>query len=75
MAAPIPQDQKQISFNDKYLNHIRFISHIPNLGHVPDVLLDQCTLKHDQHEQGEHGVVPVLVQTPQTDTKYLNIQL
>ena len=38
---------------------------------VPDLLLDKGALEHDEHHEGEDGVVPVLVQTPQSNTEHL----
>ena len=35
--------------------------------HLPD----HRALKNDKHEQGEEAVVPVLVQTPESDTEHL----
>ena len=58
-----------------YLNHVRLIPHLPNLCHVSQLLVDQGTLEHDKHEQGEEGVVPVLVQTPQAHTKHLKSKI
>ena len=44
-----------------YLNHVRLVPHLPNLCHVPELLVDQGALEHDEHEESEEGVVPVLV--------------
>ena len=50
---------------------MRLVAHLPYLRHVSNLLLNQGALEYDQHEEGEDGVVPVLVQTPQTNTENL----
>ena len=53
------------------LYHMWLVSHLPDFRHVSQLLIDQRTLKHDQHEQCEQRVVPVLVQAPETNAKHL----
>ncbi len=54
-----------------YLNHVRLVAHFPDFSHVAQLLLHQRGLEGDQHEQSEHAVVPVLVQTPKANTEHL----
>jgi len=37
----------------------------------PTYLKDDGTFEYDQHKSGEQGIIPILVQTPQSDTKDL----
>ena len=53
------------------LYHVGLVAHLPDLGHVPELLLHEGALEHDQHHEGEHRVVPVLVQAPQAHTEHL----
>ena len=55
------------------LNHVGLVAHLPDLSHVPELLIDQRALEHDQHEEGEEGVVPVFVQAPQANAEHLII--
>jgi hypothetical protein len=54
-----------------YLYHVGFVSHLPNLCHVPQLLVDQRAFEHDQHEESEQRVVPILVQAPQANAEHL----
>lgn len=54
-----------------YLDHVWLVAHFSDLRHVPHLLLDQGSLKRNQHGEGEDAVVPVLIQAPQTHTEHL----
>ena len=47
------------------------VAHLSNFVHVAQLLLDENGLEHDEHNQREDGIVPVLVQAPQRHTKHL----
>ena len=47
------------------------VAHLANKLHIAQLLLHKCALKRDQHEQSEHTVVPILVQTPQQHAEHL----
>lgn len=54
-----------------YIYHARLAPHIPDCGHISKLLLNKGALEHDEHDEGENTVVPVLVQTPQSDAENL----
>ena len=54
-----------------HLDHVGFVPHAAYLRHVPHLLLYQRGFEGYQHEESEHTVVPVLIQTPQTHTEHL----
>jgi hypothetical protein len=54
-----------------HLDHVGFVPHASYLRHVPHLLLYQRGFEGYQHEESEHAVVPVLIQTPQTNTEHL----
>jgi hypothetical protein len=60
-----------IILNKTDLYHIGLIAHLSDLCHISELLLHQSALKHDQHHQSEDGVVPVLIQAPQSHTEHL----
>ena len=62
-----------LTYEKQYLDQVRFVSHFPDFCHVSELLVDQCALEHDQHEECEQRVVPVLIQAPQTNAKHLKI--
>ena len=55
----------------KDLNRERHNTHRPKLCQRPQPLPDDCTLKHDEHEQREQAIVPIFIKTPERHTKDL----
>jgi hypothetical protein len=50
---------------------VRLLTHTSEFTNGLDTLEYDSAFKHDQHEKGKQGIVPVLIQTPQTDAKDL----
>lgn len=54
-----------------HLNGVRSKTHASELGHSSLTLPHHSGLKHDKHDEGEDGVVPLLIETPESNTEDL----